>query len=101
MRFTPRTSTVAVIGGLAWAAALDGAILAANGTPATGHLLVALDPATSALAATLTVSLVVWSVLGPLVVVWRMAKEAGREAVVRESVRRRQEANVRELYPAE
>ena len=65
MKFTGRALIVAVVGGLAWAAALDGAFLAAGGTPAAGHLLVALEPVTSGLATALTVSLVVWHFLVP------------------------------------
>ena len=101
MKATPRSAALAGVAGLAWITAAVGAIASATGTPATGHLIVALEPVMSGLAAALTVSLVIWRVLGPLAVVWQVAERTGREAVAREAVLRRQQGNVRELYPTQ
>lgn len=101
MRVTWRSGLVTVVAGGAWIAAAVGAIAAATGTPAAGHVWVAFEPVTAGLAAALTVSLVVWRFLGPLAVVWRTAERTGREAVAREAVLRRQQGNVRELYPTQ
>ena len=98
MRTTPLTASLSITNAALWGVSLIESTRKAEGLHLEPLGLLAASPLAVAASAALTVSLVVWRVLGPLVVVWRAAEQEGRDKAERAHVTL-DLSNVHELHP--
>lgn len=98
MYATPATLILAVTNLGLWGASLLETARKAEGAHLSTMALLAASPFAVAAAAALTVSLVVWRILGPLAVVWAVAERTGRQDAAR-TLALTTTTNVRELHP--
>lgn len=80
MQRTMWCTAVWVLTAILWAKAFLVAALRLQGVPLPWELELLREPVTVALIAALTVTLVVWHVVAPMGVVWKLAYRAGRQS---------------------